>query len=147
MLLAAFNWDDEKPARSLEYIRAVPEIWHYVEGWPRNGDFGVVAVDAGGVRLGAAWARYFGDEDRGYGFVRETVPEIGMGIASGHRGRGLGGDLLDALLAAARARGVEGLSLSVEDGNSRARRLYERRRFVVAGREGDSDVMALSLEY
>jgi ribosomal protein S18 acetylase RimI-like enzyme len=73
------------------------------------------------------------------------MPEIGMGIASGHRGRGLGGDLLDALLTAARARGVEGVSLSVENGNSRARRLYERRRFVVAGRVGDSDVMALSL--
>jgi ribosomal protein S18 acetylase RimI-like enzyme len=145
MLLAAFTWDETKPARTMGEMRHLPEIWHYVEGWPREDDFGVVATDVAGVRLGAAWARYFGAEERGYGFVRESVPEIGMGIIPDHRGGGLGGSLLDALIEAARERGAEGLSLSVEDGNGRARRLYERRGFEVVGREGDSDVMVLTL--
>ena len=145
MLLEAFNWDEATPAQSLADIRRLPEIWHYVEGWPRPDDFGVVAIDADGGRLGAAWARYFSDDNRGYGFVSESVPEIGMGIAAGHRGEGLGGTLLDALIAAARERGIAGLSLSVEDGNTRARRLYEGRHFVVVGREGNSDVMSLTL--
>ena len=145
MLLEAFNWDETKPAQSLAEIRRLPEIWHYVEGWPRQDDFGVLATDADGGRLGAVWARSFSAENRGYGFVAEHVPELGMGIAAGQRGEGLGGKLLDALIEAARERGIVGLSLSVEDGNARARRLYEGRQFVVVGREGNSDVMALTL--
>jgi GNAT superfamily N-acetyltransferase len=145
MLLHAFNWDEAKPAQSLDDIRRLPDIWHYVEGWPRADDFGVIATGPDETPLGAAWARHFSADDPGYGFVGETVPEIGMGIAAGHRGGGLGGELLDALIESAGARGITALSLSVEDGNNPARRLYERRRFVVCGREGNSDVMLLEI--
>jgi GNAT superfamily N-acetyltransferase len=145
MLLHAFNWDEAKPAQSLEDIRRLPDIWHYVEGWPRADDVGVIATEPDDTPLGAAWARHFSADDPGYGFAGVSVPEIGMGIASGHRGGGLGGALLDALIESARARGIPALSLSVEDGNRPARRLYERRRFVVCGREGNSDVMLLDL--
>ena len=42
-------------------------------------------------------------------------------------------------------RDLTGLSLSVEDGNDRARALYESYGFVVVGREGNSDTMLLAL--
>jgi len=145
MLCEAMNWDPSRPERTVDEVRRTPELWRYVEGWPRNGDFGVLAINDAGVRIGAAWARSFSKANHGYGFVRESVPELGMGVSLGHRGEGLGGELLDALLRAARARGVEAVSLSVEDGNTGARRLYERRRFEVVGRRGNSDVLMLSL--
>jgi ribosomal protein S18 acetylase RimI-like enzyme len=50
--------------------------------------------------------------------VLATFPE--------HRGKGLGGRLLEYAEAAARAAGRHGLSVIVEDANSGARRLYER---------------------
>jgi ribosomal protein S18 acetylase RimI-like enzyme len=83
-------------------------------------------------------------DDPGYGFVAADVPEITIAIRAAHRGRGLGGALLDAVLTQARERGLRAVSLSVEDGN-RARRLYERAGFVVVGRSGTSDTMLLDL--
>ena len=61
------------------------------------------------------------------------------------RGHGVGTMLLAALIDAAKSAGLSGLSLSVEDGNLGARRLYERAGFTVCGREGDSDTMVLWL--
>jgi len=124
-------------------VLAVPELAHYVTGWPRPGDFGTVAVDGEDV-VGAAWGRLFADDDPGYGFVSADVPELTIAIRAAHRGRGLGAALFDAVLAQARERGHRAVSLSVEDGN-RARSLYERAGFVVVGRSGSSDTMLLEL--
>jgi ribosomal protein S18 acetylase RimI-like enzyme len=124
-------------------VLAAPALAHYVTGWPRRGDFGTVAV-AGSEVAGAAWARLFPDDDPGYGFVAADVPELTIAVRAAHRGRGVGGALLDAVLAQARRRGHRAVSLSVEDGN-RARRLYERAGFVVVGRSGTSDTMLVHL--
>ena len=145
MLLAAFAWTDDRDDMTIAGLRSQPEVWHYVDAWPRAGDLGVVAVSAEGEPLGASWCRLFAEDDRGYGFVSTDVPELSMGVAAAHRGRGLGGRLLDAVVEEARGRSLPGVSLSVEDGNDRARALYERRGFVVVGREGDSDVILLAL--
>jgi ribosomal protein S18 acetylase RimI-like enzyme len=76
--------------------------------------------------------------------VAEDVPEASIGVAPAWRGQGIGTALLDELIVRARAHGLRGISLSVEDGN-RARVLYERAGFRVVGREGNSDVMLLTL--
>jgi GNAT superfamily N-acetyltransferase len=129
----------------LDGVLAVPALAHYLTGWPRPGDFGTVAVAVAGEDVvGAAWARLFPDDDPGYGFVAADVPELTLAVRAAHRGRGLGGVLLDAVLAQARERGHRAVSLSVEDGNG-ARRLYERAGFAVVGRCGTSDTMVLDV--
>lgn len=149
MLYEAFDWAGELKLGHAEML-ARPEIAHYVEGWPRPGDFGVVA-EAGpaaevseGERLGAVWARTLPTEDPGYGFVAADVPELTLAVAPAHRGRGLGGLLLAALVTEAGRRGITRLSLSVEDGNA-AVALYRRAGFRRAGREGNSDTLLLEL--
>ncbi|MEU5976496.1 GNAT family N-acetyltransferase [Streptomyces sp. NPDC047315] len=117
---------------------------HYVTDWPRPGDFGVVAEGEAGNPVGAAWARAFPVDDPGYGYVGPGVPELTLGVLPEHRGRGVGGALLDALVEAAVEQSVAGLSLSVEDGNP-AVRLYMTRGFLAVGREGASDTMLLDL--
>ncbi len=67
-------------------------------------------------------------EDPGYGFVDDSTPEVGIAVVSELRGRGVGGALLRALMAAARSRGFGALSLSLERGNP-AVHLYERHGF------------------
>ncbi|EDY43481.1 GNAT family N-acetyltransferase [Streptomyces sp. SPB074] len=142
MLLEAFNWDG--PRFTLAGLLAVPGAAHYVTGWRRPGDFGVVAEDTRGHELGAAWARRFPAADPGYGHVAPDIPELTLAVTPGRRGAGVGGTVLDALVLAAAERGCPGLSLRVEDGN-RARALYERRGFVPVGREGNADTLLLRL--
>jgi RimJ/RimL family protein N-acetyltransferase len=66
--------------------------------------------------------------------ARYGVAELGMNLAADVRGRGLGGQLLDALLDAARARGAHKAELQVWPHNAPAVRLYLSRGFVVEGR-------------
>jgi GNAT superfamily N-acetyltransferase len=106
----------------------MPHVRHYLDGWGRPGDTGVVAVASSGQRLGAAWYRLFPEEDPGWGFVAPDVPELSIGVTTDARGRGVGSALLDALLALAREEGYRALSLSVDRQNP-ARRLYESRGF------------------
>ncbi|MFT7764332.1 GNAT family N-acetyltransferase [Clavibacter tessellarius] len=141
LLLASMDWRDDG-AMTRERMLATPELAHYVAGWPRVGDVGVVA-ELAGRPVGAAWARLFADDDRGYGFVATDVPELGMALVPSARGRGLGRRMLGELVAAVRASGAPAVSLSVEDGNDRARALYASLGFVPAGREGGSDVLLL----
>jgi GNAT superfamily N-acetyltransferase len=151
MLVAAVNWE---PGRDVPRETALsdPHNAHYADGWPRYGDLGVVAVATGEatrwapVPVGAAWLRYFTEDDPGYGFVGGDVPELSIGVAATQRGRGIGTMLIRRLLQEAGETGIERVSLSVERANP-AMRLYEREGFRVHDpREGeDSLTMIASL--
>ncbi|GAA2799369.1 hypothetical protein GCM10010441_25480 [Kitasatospora paracochleata] len=149
MLVAAVNWP---PGRDMprEAVLADPHNAHYVDGWPRDGDLGVVAVATHEenrwlpVPVGAAWLRHFSEDDPGYGFIGRGVPELSIGIDAAHRGRGVGTLLIRRLLAEARAAGVERVSLSVERDNPAAR-LYRREGFRVHDpREGEAALTMLA---
>ena len=143
VLLQAFNWSGHRDF-SRDQVLDTPEICHYVTGWKRDSDFGTVACADEGQPIGAAWARFFGVDDKGYGFVAEHVPELTIGVLPGHRGAGVGTELMAALIRQATGLHTPALSLSVEDRNP-AVRLYERNGFRAVGRTGASDIMLLPL--
>ena len=143
MLVEAFNWDGSARFTRNEVI-ADAHTSLYLDGWRRSDDFGLVAVEVG-VRLGAIWARALPAATPGYGYVADDIPELGMGVAPAHRGKGVGSALLAGCIERARGIGWRALSLSVEDGNVAARSLYERHGFVTAGRNGGSDTMLREL--
>jgi len=117
------------PGEEIDARTSDHEIRHYVEGWGREGDLAVVALDdESGEAVGAAWLRLMSSEDPGYGFVAEDTPELGIGILPGYRGRGVGGRLTDALLELAAER-FSDVSLSVLDTNDAALHLYASRGF------------------
>lgn len=139
----AANWRGDAHF-TREHLMNDPELSHYVEGWPRPGDFGVIAETGNGESIGAAWCRTFADHDAGYGFVADDVPELTIGVVPGRRGAGAGTALMTALISLGRLRGLRRISLSVEDGN-RARELYERLGFARVGRNRGSDTLLLQL--
>jgi ribosomal protein S18 acetylase RimI-like enzyme len=148
-LLEAMNWGETRFTR--QQITTIPHLAHYVTGWPRPGDFGVVAFDvetsSSGATMdaiGASWCRQFLASDPGYGYIADDIPELTIGVAPAHRGQGVGRALLTALIEEAQARGLRAISLSVEDGNQ-GRALYDRAGFVVTGRNGNSDTMRLDI--
>jgi len=140
--LANMNWDG--PRFTPEAVDAMPELAHYYTGFDALRDFGAAAVDDDAV-LGVAWVVFLPADDPGYGFVAEDVPELSITAFAGHRGRGIGGAVLEAVVDEARRRALRGISLSVEDGN-RARHLYERAGFRTVARNGGSDTMLLALD-
>jgi ribosomal protein S18 acetylase RimI-like enzyme len=143
VLVEAVNWPKDR-ALPRQQILDDPRNAHYVAGWKRDTDFGVVAVggpapdqrpatdDDPGSPMGAVWLRYLPDDDPGYGFIDADTPEMTMGLYRPWRGRGIGRALLRRLLTDAVGRGITRISLSVEPGN-RAQRLYESEGFVVVG--------------
>ena len=117
----------ERPSGSVEQVLSQPQLAHYVAGWPRPGDLGVISSDRP-RSVGAARLRLFPAGDPGYGFVDADTPELAMGVLPERRGRGVGTRLLDALIDAAHQHGLPAISPSVNRDNP-ARRLYRRAGF------------------
>jgi GNAT superfamily N-acetyltransferase len=145
MLVEAVNWDPSRPAVERERVLTDSSTAHYVAGWPRTDDIGVVATDSDGRPIGAAWLRRFGSDDPGYGFVGPDVPELSVAVAVRWRGRGVGRALIREVVRRAAEEGVGRVSLSVERANP-ARALYEREGFTLVESGPVSDTMAKSLE-
>ncbi len=130
------------PPRS---ILEEPSIAHYVRGWGRQpGDLGVLAVEAAGLPVGAAWLRLFTQADPGYGFVAEDIPEFSIALLPDYRGQGLGSLLIEALFQAARPH-YAAISLSVSRDNPAAR-LYARKGFVTCAETSESITMLKRLD-
>ena len=121
-----------------------PDINKYVADWGRPGDLAFIAVDSEtDDLLGAAWLRLLKGDEHGYGYVDDNTPELGVAVAAGYRGQGVGSSLLAYLLEAAGVM-YGSVSLSVSKGNP-ARTLYERLGFRLIGEDGDSLTMFKAL--
>jgi GNAT superfamily N-acetyltransferase len=115
-------------------------VARYVNNWGRPGDAGLVAWEAGPV--GAAWYRLFPATAPGFGFVDEETPEVTIAVVPSKRGHGTGAELLEALLAQARADGFSRISLSAEPGQTS---FYEKHGFREVSREDRTVTMVADL--
>jgi GNAT superfamily N-acetyltransferase len=139
MLRLASNWREEEPERQ----PLAPGLSHYVTGFGRKGDIGIIAM-ADGEPAGAAWARRFRVQQAGYGFVAEDVPELAIGVRPQYRGGGIGGSLIAALKQALADAGYPRVSLSVEPDNP-SHRIYRRAGFVRVADAGGAWTMVCDL--
>ncbi len=133
MLAHAYAW------RVNAFEADIP-LTRYVDNWGRPGDVAIVAHETGN-RVGAAWLRLFSASEPGYGFVDEGTPELSIAVVPSRRRHGLGQELMDQLLVAARAEGHSAVSLSVE-ADSPAVAFYERNGFERV-RDSDGGVVML----
>jgi ribosomal protein S18 acetylase RimI-like enzyme len=136
MLAHAYAW------RVNAFEADIP-LTRYVDNWGRAGDLAIIAHETGN-RVGAAWFRLFPASEPGYGFVDEQTPELSIAVVPSRRRHGLGQELMDALLDAAREAGHETVSLSVE-ADSPAVAFYERNGFARVRESEGGVVMAKRL--
>ncbi len=138
MLGEAAVWRPDKPTPTADQVLADPRYAMYLDGWPRPGDFGLVAEEDG--PLGAAWYRTYTKVSHGYGFIAEDVPELSIAVVVARRHEGIGRQLLIGLIKASVAQSHPALSLSVH-GDNPARRLYESVGFVPVEQHGSTWTM------
>lgn len=131
---------------SLRAVKTNPNSARYVAGWRRKGDLGVIA-EQDAVAVGAAWVRLWSEDDRGYGYISDDIPELAIAVASEVRGKGIGTALLARILEIARPE-FSAVCLSTRTDNP-VLRLYERTGFVpvegseVMNRTGGSSLTML----
>jgi len=138
MLGEAAVWRPDKPTPTADQVLADPRYSLYLVGWPRQGDYGLVAEQDGPV--GAAWFRRFTEASHGYGFVADDVPELAIAVLASRRHEGIGRRLLVDLIEASVAQGFPAISLSVAADNP-ARGLYESSGFVAVEKHASSWTM------
>jgi GNAT superfamily N-acetyltransferase len=112
---------------SIESVRQQPYLARYALNWGRMGDLGYVAlIDT--IPIGAAWLRLWLGEDKGFGYVKDEIPELAIAVVPEYRGQGIGSRLLTQILGTAKIN-YPAVSLSVRVNNPVVR-LYERTGFM-----------------
>jgi GNAT superfamily N-acetyltransferase len=139
MVVEAANWRAGF-TRPRPTVLGDPMYRGYLAGWQRPADQGVVAVDAEGRQIGAAWYRLFASDAPTHGFVATGVPELIIGVRPLWRAQGVGRTLLRSLTEAARSAGFARIALSVEHGNF-AHLLYRSEGFTVVESVRGRDTM------
>jgi GNAT superfamily N-acetyltransferase len=143
MLYESIYIPENKQPRNI--LLELPHLKKYSEGWGRQGDRALIAVNSDHEAIGAVWYRLFTETDKGYGFVNPCTPELGIAIKEEARGLGAGTKLMEAILSQARKDGHSALSLSVDPANHQALQLYKKFGFNKCGASGTSITMICSL--
>lgn len=127
-----------------EIIRR-PDIAKYIENWGKDGDIAFIAVDSKtAMSVAAVWLRLLQGSQKGYGYVNDETPEVGVAVLSDYRGQGIGRQLLERLFEEA-VTTYDAISLSVSKGNP-AQKLYTQLGFIVVAEDETSVTMLKHLE-
>ena len=138
MLYQALYVPEGHPALPREIVQ-IPELAHYVKDWGRQGDYGFLASDPiTGKSIGATWLRLLIGDNKGYGHVDDSTPELSIAVLPEYRGQGVGSQLLAHLLVS--ECGQSSISLSVSADNP-AVRLYQRFGFETIVQSNESLIM------
>lgn len=96
-----------------------------------------IVAETGGRIVGYAWFSPWNES---------PMSAVGIGISDDFQGRRLGGALMDALTAEAKARKLPGLVLTVYKTNERGVRLYTSRGYRIVGEQGPQHIMELAFD-
>jgi ribosomal protein S18 acetylase RimI-like enzyme len=140
MLYEAVYWrpDPEKP--SFEEGLAAPGVTNALVDWgKRDGDVAVIAfVDS--TPAGAAWYRFYTDDNLIRGYIEETIPTLVLAVHTDYRRLGIGERMIKWLIDHAFKHDIQGISLMVSKDNH-AINLYRRCGFREYADRGDSLLM------
>ena len=126
---------------------ASPEHGERVRAHMENPDAFLLVAESGGEVVGMAVGMQ-GLADDGAGPPIRKLCHVGAVFVRPDRwGEGVGGELVDAVLAEARSRNYDRAQLWTNTQNDRAHRLYETRGFARTGREGQDDLGETIIHY
>ena len=93
------------------------ERYHkYIKDFGEENDFALVCDDDGRVS-GIIWTRMFKEEDKSFGFVDETTPELTLSVLAGYNEQAIGKELLELLFNELKIRDYKQVSVSIGEDN------------------------------
>ena len=129
MLYEAVYWRADIDRPTLAEGLASPDVASSLADWGhREGDTAVIAL-SDSVRVGAAWYRFWTDDNCIRGYLDESTPVVVIGVHHDFRHQGIGTKMLERLIAYAFAHSIRRLSLMVSRDNH-AINLYKQQGFV-----------------
>lgn len=143
MMYESIYIPQNKPPK--EELLNTPHIKKYHEGWGRKGDRALIAFTKENQPVGAAWYRLFNGDQKGYGYVNDHTPELGIAVIETNRGKGIGTLLMKKLMEQALNDSYTSLSLSVDPNNMKAVQLYIKLGFKQYGLSGTSWTMVYNI--
>jgi len=140
MLYEAVFWRTIPNGPSLEEGLAYPDVRKALADWgKREGDTGVVAtVDS--TPVGAAWYRFWKEDDVIRGYVDEATPVLVIGVRGDYRRQGTGARMIEWLVDYASGHDVRTISLMVAKDNP-ALKLYRQLGFFEYADKCDDFIM------
>jgi ribosomal protein S18 acetylase RimI-like enzyme len=145
MLFEAAYWRKGQERLSLEEGLTRPDLAFLLDGWDRGRDCAVIAVAENGERIGAAWYRFWMEEQHSYGFISPDIPEVAIAVREDFRRRGIGVQLMDRIIKLAANMGIKKMSLSVEVDNP-ALKMYHQLGFRIVQRVDNAWTMVVNLK-
>ena len=115
-----------------------PELRVYTHDFGSSEHDLAFAAVADGNIVGAAWSRIMND----YGHLDENTPSLAVSLYPEYRGKGIGTQLMKALLEEVERRGYARVSLSVQKENYAAR-MYSKLGFEIVGENDEEYLMML----
>jgi [ribosomal protein S18]-alanine N-acetyltransferase len=144
MLYEAIYWRPEQKCSSMEELFKIPEINNIFAEWGKSGDTAII-VTVDNNPIGAAWYRFWTQQNLSFGFVDKNTPELGIALKKEFRNKGIGTYLLNELLKYAKNQNIKHISLSVEPENY-SRKLYQKLGFQRVAVNASSWTMVLDLK-
>ena len=144
MLYEAVFWRPNPNKPSFEEGLADPGVSNALVDWgERDGDIAVIAlVDS--IPAGAAWYRFYTNDNFIRGYIDETIPAIAIAVHKEYRRQGIGEKMIEWLIDHASKHNIQKISLMVSKDNH-AINLYRKCGFLEYDDKGDSFLMLLKI--
>lgn len=127
MLFEAIYIPEGEPCLPRSIIKD-PSLAKYIENWGKdNSDIALVA-ETNEKLIGAIWVRKFSETNKGYGYIDETIPEMGMAIYSEYRNKGIGKRFIEEMKLTLQEKDFKAVSLNVDKANY-AFKFYQKEGF------------------
>ncbi|MBN1407493.1 MAG: GNAT family N-acetyltransferase [Calditrichaceae bacterium] len=138
---SVFVLKNEPPAP--KDIINLPELCKYYKNWGRSGDHCLIA-EYKGEKIGAVWCRLYNENNKGFVYVSEDIPELSIAVDKSYRNKGVGTLLLGAFYKYLNGSGFNSISLSVDKRNP-AVNLYQRTGFKIIRTNENDHIMLKEL--
>jgi ribosomal protein S18 acetylase RimI-like enzyme len=121
-----------------------PELSRYIKNFGQTCDICLVA-EFHGKLIGAIWTRVYNENEKGYGFVNNSTPELSMALFEEYRHRGIGTLLLKEMIQKLIEHNYKRVSLSVDKRNY-AYDFYKRFGFEIFDSDEKEAIMIKKLQ-